>query len=47
MLKYENGDDYNINEFNDYYVKYMIKRKFKIPYTPKKNGFYERKNMTI
>jgi len=47
MLRLDNEGEYNNNEFNVYYTKYEIKRKFMIPYTPKQNGVTERKNRTI
>ena len=47
MLRSDNGDEYNSNEFNDYYVKYMIKQQFTIPYTPQQSGVAKRKNRTI
>ena len=47
MLRLDNGEEYNSNEFNDYYAKHGIKRQFTIPYTPQYNCVAKMKNRTI
>jgi transposase InsO family protein len=35
------------SDFNEFYDKHGIKREYKIPGTPQKNGLVERKNRTV
>jgi transposase InsO family protein len=46
-LRYDNGGEFNSNEFMDYNNSHGIKRQFSIAKTPQQNGVVERKNRTI
>ena len=47
VLRIDNGNEYESNEFNDFYGEAGIKRETTTAYTPEQNGVAERKNMTI
>ncbi len=43
-MKFDNGGKYNSNEFNEYCLKFGIKRKFTMPYKPQQNDDVKTKN---
>ena len=46
-LRLDNGGEYCIKEFDDYYSYHGIRREKIVPGTPQENGVSERMNMTI
>jgi transposase InsO family protein len=47
ILRFDNGGEYNSNEFTDYCREARIKRELKTPYNAQQNGVAERKNRSI
>lgn len=46
-LRRDNGGEYVLNEFKDFFVKGGIRRELKTPYNSQRNGVAERKNINI
>eukprot|EP00253_Pinus_taeda_P003200 PITA_03200 len=46
-LRLDNGGEYTLGEFVDYFAEAGIRREFTVPYNPQQNGVAERKNRSI
>jgi transposase InsO family protein len=47
VLRIDNGSEFTVAEFADYYVGEGIQRHFSAPYSPQQNGVVERRNRTV
>jgi len=47
VLRSDNGGEYNLKDFNNFYRSMGIKREFFVPYNPQQNGVVEWKNQSI
>jgi transposase InsO family protein len=46
-LRFDNGGEYALDEFIDFYTTKGIKKEMTVPYNPEQNGVAERKNSSI